>query len=169
MKKWSFVALLLLGAAILGATVLREPVAWAAQSINANITGPLDGQGNVKVHEQGTTQVAGTIGLSTSANSVKIDPTNTADYCYTTSSCSLQQEIEASLITVDLQANVGSITLTPGAGNPTLYLQGPGETGQSHYVLPLTQPIRVRRLDVYHPTCISECGAFVSVAGTPVP
>lgn len=57
MKKWSFVALLLVGATILGATVLREPIAWAAQSVDANIIGPLDGQGNVKVHEQGTANV----------------------------------------------------------------------------------------------------------------
>jgi hypothetical protein len=57
MKKWSFVALLLLGATILGSTVLREPIARAAQSLDATIVGPLDGQGNVKVHEQGTANV----------------------------------------------------------------------------------------------------------------
>ena len=54
MKKWSFVALLLVGATILGATVLREPIAQAAQSTAATIVGPLDANGNVKVHEQGT-------------------------------------------------------------------------------------------------------------------
>jgi hypothetical protein len=43
---------------ILGATVLREPVAWAAQTVDANVIGPLDGNGNVKVHEQGTANVA---------------------------------------------------------------------------------------------------------------
>jgi hypothetical protein len=57
MKKWSFVALLLVGATILGSTVLREPIARAAQSLDATIVGPLDGQGNVKVHEQGTANV----------------------------------------------------------------------------------------------------------------
>jgi hypothetical protein len=57
MKKWSFVALLLIGATLLGATVLREPLASAAQTVSATIVGPLDGQGNVAVHEQGTADV----------------------------------------------------------------------------------------------------------------
>jgi hypothetical protein len=57
MKKWLFVALLVVGATVLGATVLKEPIANAAQIVDANIIGPLDGQGNVKVHEQGTANV----------------------------------------------------------------------------------------------------------------
>jgi hypothetical protein len=57
MRKWSFVVLLVLGAGILGATVLREPIARAAQTVDATIIGPLDGQGNVAVHEQGTANV----------------------------------------------------------------------------------------------------------------
>jgi hypothetical protein len=57
MKKWPLVALLVLGATFLGATVLSGPIASAAQSVSATITGPLDGQGNVKVHEQGTANV----------------------------------------------------------------------------------------------------------------
>ena len=39
MKKSSIVLLLLVGASILGATVLREPVAWAAQNLNVTIWG----------------------------------------------------------------------------------------------------------------------------------
>jgi hypothetical protein len=42
----------LLASAILGATVFREQVAWAAQALDANITN-LDSNGNIKVHEQG--------------------------------------------------------------------------------------------------------------------
>jgi hypothetical protein len=57
MKKWPFVALLLAGATILGTTVLREPIASAAQHVSATIVGPLDANGNVKVHEQGTANV----------------------------------------------------------------------------------------------------------------
>jgi hypothetical protein len=52
------VALLVLGAAFLASTVLSGPIASAAQSVSATITGPLDGQGNVKVHEQGTANVS---------------------------------------------------------------------------------------------------------------
>ena len=66
MKKSSFVALLLVGATVLGATVLREPIAWAAQVVDAQIVAPLDANGNVKVHEQGTANVnvsGGTVNL----------------------------------------------------------------------------------------------------------
>lgn len=48
---------LVLLALILGATVFREPVAWAAQAVDAHITN-LDANGNIKVHEQGTANVA---------------------------------------------------------------------------------------------------------------
>jgi hypothetical protein len=57
MKRLHFVALLIVGATILGATVLREPIALAAQIVDANIIGPLDADGNIKVHEQGTPTV----------------------------------------------------------------------------------------------------------------
>jgi hypothetical protein len=70
MKKL-LVVILVLAATLLGATALREPIAAAAQSVGANITGPLDGQGNVRVHEQGTASV-------NVANSptVRLDPTS---------------------------------------------------------------------------------------------
>jgi hypothetical protein len=58
MKKWTFVALLLVGATVLGGTVLREPIASAAQSVSATIVGPLDAKGNLSVHEQGTADVS---------------------------------------------------------------------------------------------------------------
>ena len=57
MKKWGFVALLLVGATILGSTVLHEPIANAAQNVGATIVGPLDANGNVKVAQQGTANV----------------------------------------------------------------------------------------------------------------
>lgn len=50
-------ALVVAAAMLLGATVLREPIALAAQSVAAEIIGPLDGNGNVRVHEQGTANV----------------------------------------------------------------------------------------------------------------
>jgi hypothetical protein len=52
--------LLVLVSVVLGATVFREPIAWAAQAVDSTIIGPLDGQGNVRVHEQGTAQVVDT-------------------------------------------------------------------------------------------------------------
>ena len=72
MKKWSFVALLLVGATMLGATVFREPIASAAQGVSATIVGPLDADGNVKVHEQGTASVsvAGTPAVTLADSSI---------------------------------------------------------------------------------------------------
>jgi hypothetical protein len=52
MKKWQIAVLLVAGALILGATVLREPVAWAAQVVDAKIIGPIDDRGNVTVAVQ---------------------------------------------------------------------------------------------------------------------
>jgi len=42
--------LLLVGATVLGATVLREPMAWAPQDLAVSIINPVDAQGNVR-HE----------------------------------------------------------------------------------------------------------------------
>ena len=57
MRKWQVVTLLVVTASMLGATVFREPVAFAAQLVNATITSPLDPQGDVAVHEQGVASV----------------------------------------------------------------------------------------------------------------
>jgi hypothetical protein len=54
MKTMTTVMTLVVGAAFLGATILREPIAHAAQFVNVSIVDPVDAQGNVKVHEQGT-------------------------------------------------------------------------------------------------------------------
>jgi hypothetical protein len=58
MRKYAIVTGGLLLSLVLGATVFSAPIAWAAQSVSATITGPLDGQGNVAVHEQGTANVS---------------------------------------------------------------------------------------------------------------
>src|SRR5262245_45148731 len=57
LPKWAAVGLMILAAIVLGATVLREPIAYAMQAVDAKIIGPLDGQGDVRVHEQGTAKV----------------------------------------------------------------------------------------------------------------
>ena len=68
--------LLLLASFFLGATVFREQVAQAAQAVSATIVGPLDAQGNVKVHEQGT---ANTHEQNTDANGdIKVHEQGTA-------------------------------------------------------------------------------------------
>ena len=68
MRNYSIVAVALVISVVLGATVFREPIAWAAQSVEARIVGPLDGQGNVKVQEQGTP----TVKIDPSSNTVQL-------------------------------------------------------------------------------------------------
>jgi hypothetical protein len=53
-RKATFVIMLVVGSAILGATVFSERIAQAAQLVSATIIGPLDDLGNLRVHEQGT-------------------------------------------------------------------------------------------------------------------
>jgi hypothetical protein len=57
MNKWLFIVLLLVGATILGATALRDPIARASQIVDANVIAPLDRHGDLRVHEQGTSTV----------------------------------------------------------------------------------------------------------------
>jgi hypothetical protein len=54
MWKYAVVAVGLALSLVLGATLFREPIAWAAQEINVTIVGPLDKDGNVKVRHQGS-------------------------------------------------------------------------------------------------------------------
>jgi len=69
MKQRIAIAALFVGlATVLGATAFRDQVAWAAQSVDAHITN-VDGNGNIKVHEQGTPTVA----ISPTANTVEPD------------------------------------------------------------------------------------------------
>jgi hypothetical protein len=59
MSRRAFIGALALVAVsvVLGATVFREDIALATQAVSAEIVDPLDSQGNVKVHEQGTADV----------------------------------------------------------------------------------------------------------------
>lgn len=67
MQKYAVVAAGIAASLVLGATVFKEQVAWAAQTVDATITN-VDANGNVKVHEQGTAnvQVQGTPTVSVS-------------------------------------------------------------------------------------------------------
>lgn len=58
MRRFAFVAAGLVVSVVLGATVFRQPIVWAAQAVDAMIVAPLDGSGNLKVHEQGTANVS---------------------------------------------------------------------------------------------------------------
>ena len=180
MTKVIVVAFLLVCALLLGGTVLREPIASAGQSIGATILGPLDAQGNVRVHEQGTASVSGTVGLAASANSVKIDPSANAVTPVSAPSDALgeivgvaaaagqlettplNEVVDASLLVVNSDDNVYTILFTHN-GQLVFALEGPVGKGASHYVLPFPTPIRFDSVTVLCGN--TQCSAGVSVAG----
>lgn len=56
----TFVAsVIVVASLVLGASVFREQIAWAAQTVEATIVGPVDGNGNVRVREQAVTEFLG--------------------------------------------------------------------------------------------------------------
>jgi hypothetical protein len=165
MKKWSFVALLLVGATILGATVLREPIASAAQGVSATIVGPLDAGGNVRVHEQGTVDVNVTNG------SLRVAPTTAANRHFTflnaaagATDADFFQAINASLITItSMKGGIGQVYVGDGLELLVFRIE-PGHD----LVLPLTQLFRVSRIQVdCGPTSPPVgCEALVNIVGT---
>jgi hypothetical protein len=69
-------ALMLIGLGVfLGTTIFREDIAYAAQLVSADIVGPLDAQGNVKVHEQETANVNVTNRALAVSGTVNVDVT----------------------------------------------------------------------------------------------
>jgi hypothetical protein len=182
MKKWSFVLVLLVGATILGATVLREPIAHAAATVNATIVGPLD-NGNVKVHEQGTAKVSE---QNVDANgNVKVHEQGTADVNVTNSSLSIApaapitsggfssslstgvschplgvDEI-ATALSIKLSSGVESVLLGNGGGSCSGFaalFAGPATGGNDSIVLTLARPIKFNEIG-----CIGASG-FCSVS-----
>jgi hypothetical protein len=161
MKKWSFVALLVVGATILGSTILREPIASAAQSVSATIVGPLDANGNVAVHEQGTA-------------SVHVDNTKLPSAAPATQHLLVDLSgggsetfgpVDASLIVVySSNDNTGSVFLYDG-NELALALQGPVSGSPNHYVLPLTQPIRLSKASLSQ-CAVPPCSAEVEIVGS---
>jgi hypothetical protein len=77
-RKVLIAALALIGLGVFsGTTVFREGIAQAAQAVTAEIVGPLDAQGNVKVHEQGTADVKVTNRAVPVVGTVDLDVTTT--------------------------------------------------------------------------------------------
>jgi hypothetical protein len=164
-------ALLLVGVGVvLGTTVFRADLAEAtglAQSVTVNNTtnNPvpvkeqnLDGQ-NIRVHEEGTANVQ--------------PKTADASDWYGVETGALSHEhvlsggpIFASLIVVNLDPQVRSVDFRDG-NKVVLLLPGPAEAfgqGQLHYILPLTQPLKVDRWVVICGTQLG-CGVTVNVVG----
>jgi hypothetical protein len=169
MKKWAFVAALLVGATILGATVFRDPVAWAAQSVDATIAGPLD-NGNVRVHEEGT---AKTQEQNTDAHgNIKVHEQGTADVHVTNTSLPVASappindgggshvvcagecgpsidfipQATATALSIHMGDSVQSLTLGTLLKTAAVFI-GPAQGGDASVVLPLDRPITFDTID----------------------
>ena len=155
MKKLAVILLVLAGASVLGATVFRESVARAAQDISATITN-VDADGNVKVREQGTVHVNGT--LEVPPADVGLGILLFQSHTFT--------RLDASLIHVTMNEACNGIDFKDGT-QTTLRLFGPRTSvgGPTTITLPLTQPIRTDRYAIDD----VGCGVAVSIAGTRVP
>ena len=165
MKKWTAVALVLAGATILGATVLQEPIASAAQLLNVTIVGPLDADGHLRVHEQGTAKVTVTNGplsvIPVAATTPHVKMLTAAGG--TSDAESLDPAINASLITITSMQGRGNLYVGDGSALLAFRL----ESGHD-LVLPMTQPFAVTRLqvDCFPSEPPAGCQALINVVGT---
>jgi hypothetical protein len=149
MKKWLFAVGLVGGSLLLGGTVLREPIAYAAQSLSATIVGPLDANGNVKTHEQGTADVNvtntdlavhGAVSVSTPSpiSSGAREASADGGVSFKLSGIGTQT---ASVISVDMTPGATGFELYTDGGGIAAAFEGPGAGGQAHILIPLPRPI----------------------------
>ena len=189
MRKWPVVGLLVVGSLVLGATVFQAPIAGAAQTVAATIVGPLDSNGNVKVHEQGTAQVAGTVSLgttdstnltnvATAAGKLAFDgngnlktvgseptPVSTDQHDIASGADYQNFTFTASLIMLDgISSNTEDVVFRLH-GNEVLDVRGPASYGQDHIVLPLTQPIEFDYITCVPKPQTGNCQISYSVSG----
>jgi hypothetical protein len=146
MRRALFPAILvLLLSTVLGATVFREPIAWAAQTVDATIIGPLDNNGNVKVHEQGTATVAPAPATKFHAGGFSIAENSSATITFS------QGRILASLVEV-ANAEEDVFLVFKDGTTPVLVLGGTNASvnapGTDGHDLTLTQPIPMDRVEV---------------------
>jgi len=154
-RKLVVTLVVLAGASLLAATVFRDPVAWAAQSVSATITN-VDADGNVKVREQGTVQVTGTFRASPAdAQSGQLIPAG-----------GFFPRMDVSLIHLTMNDRCSLINFRDG-NEITLRLFGPNTAvdGPRTISLPLTQPIRADRFT----NDDDGCAVALTIAGTKVP
>jgi hypothetical protein len=168
MKKLSFAVLVVVGATILGGTVLREPIAYAAQNLSTTIVGPLDGDGNVKVHEQGTADVNVTNSNLSVAPPAPVTGggggTSTCPVCAAGHFTDIQV---ATALAIKMDANVESVALELYEPNHdpvvSAFFVGPREGGNDTVELSLPRPIKFNRFLVFSDN--DTAGASLSWVG----
>ena len=190
MKKWTFVALLLIGATVLGATVFKEPIAWAAQGVDATIVGPLD-NGNVRVHEEGTANVTeqnldrlgdikvheqGTANVKVTNSSLSITPPAAIDdgggskFVCAGGECGSGfvtiPQVTATALSIRMSDFVQSLTLGSLTGKVAARFLGPASGGNNSIVLAFDRPITFDLIDC-HTASVDEVCAVSWVGNEP--
>ena len=150
--------LLVLGSTVLGATVLREPLAWAAPPMPSvfvanDESNPvpdreqnLDADGNIKVHEQGTADVNVTntslpVALpepvASGSGSVILFCPDEAVFQFPRAATAVQAAWS--------EPTGGTVSLRLGQAE-VVGLMGPEVTGDRHLFLPLTRAVAFNRI-----------------------
>jgi hypothetical protein len=140
MRKYLLVGGMVLLGLLLGATVFREPVAWAAQAVDARITAPLDVSGNVKVHEAGTANVNVTNSSLAVTAASPITGGGAADGCKVSNNPCTFPSQTASALSIHLTAGVAFLSLERSGSIVATFL-GPDLNGNASTDLALARPI----------------------------
>jgi hypothetical protein len=154
-NKLAVILVLLASASLLAITVFRDPVAWAAQEVTATLTN-VDADGNVKVREQGTVHVNGSLRTpAADADSAALVPVG-----------GFFTRMDVSLIHLTMNDRCSLVVFRDG-DETTLRLFGPNTAvdGPRTISLPLAQPIRADRFTSDDPGCTMA----LTIAGTKVP
>jgi hypothetical protein len=150
--------LLLLGSTVLGATVLREPLAKAAVPI-ASVFVTNDASHPVPVHEQGTANV----NVTNSSLQVAAPTPITAGGRSVPLVCETQADVTGVATALAIHMNESVVQLLffdTDAGHPAASFLGPALGGNSDVVLALTRPIAFS-----HILCVGSGSAVVNWVG----
>jgi hypothetical protein len=124
-----------------------------AVPVHANNT---DANGNLKVHEQGTANVQGTVNVE------QVPVTSGGDFAIIDCSGEGTQEVHqgvATALVIHMQSGVDAMQLR-NSGSLILDLEGPGDGALADVNLPLTRPIQFNTIE-----CISSSAANRLIVG----
>ena len=112
--------LLLLGSLLLGSTVFRDQAAHAAQTVGATIIGPLDANGNVRVHEQGAVSLAAPSPITGGGGDLQLGPHS-----------KVVVDGTASALVIHMSDNIDAITISSANGDVISHFVGPHSGGNA--------------------------------------
>jgi len=165
MKEWQFVVLLLVGASVLGATVLREPIAHAASPFeNVIVANTKDNP--VPVAEQGTVNANITnsrvaVGPAVAAKTASLSPITAAALSAVNRPLT-SGTVNASLVEIQFDFGGGLLSFLDASNHPVLQFR----VGAGHdLVLPLAEAVEIRSVSLFCDS-LGACGAWINIVGS---